>query len=117
MEAESHNGASGESDACRSFAVEAFVGRRVSGWPFGRFDVSARELRVRLSFPWFTVWSQEAAAIRAVVVARRRGGICWLQFDDAEGSMADVHVHPPFKLEQIIDELRRCGYQVIDHKS
>jgi hypothetical protein len=111
MEAESQKA------AYRSFAVEAFVGRRVSGWPFGRLDVSASELRVRLSFPWFAVRSQAAAAIRAVVVARRRGGMCWLRFDDAKGAMADVRVHPPFKLEQIIDELLRCGYKVIDHRS
>jgi hypothetical protein len=117
MEADSQNIASWDSAACRSFAVEAFVGRRVSGWPFGRFDVSARALRVRLSFPWSAVRSQEAAAIRAVVVARRRGGMRWLRFDDANGYMADVHVHSPFKLEQVIDELRRCGYQVIDDRS
>jgi hypothetical protein len=34
-----------------SFAVEAFVGRRATGWPFARFDISGSELRVRLSFP------------------------------------------------------------------
>jgi hypothetical protein len=50
-------------------AVEAFVGHRVSGWPFGRFDVITRELRVCLSFPWFAVRSQRATAIHEVVVA------------------------------------------------
>jgi hypothetical protein len=49
MEAESQSCASWESAACRSFAVEAVVGNCVSGWPFGRFDVSPCELRVRLA--------------------------------------------------------------------
>ena len=33
----------------RSFAVEAWADRRAGGWPLSRFDISSRELRVRLS--------------------------------------------------------------------
>ena len=96
----------------RSFAVEAFVGHRASSLPFARFDISSRELRVRLSFPWFTTRSQQAAAIRAVVVARRFGNRWWLRFDDDGGSLRDARVYPIYHRQQIIDELHRCGYHV-----
>jgi hypothetical protein len=96
----------------RSFAVEAFIGHRASGWPLARFDISSRELRVRLSFPWFTARSQQAAAVRAVVVARRFGDRWWLRFDDDGGTLGNVHVYPIYRRQQVIDELRRCGYHV-----
>ena len=98
----------------RSFAIEAFIGRRASGWPASRFDISSRELRVRLSFPWFTTRSQQSEAIRSVVVKRRLGDMCCIRFDDAIGNLDDVHVHPLYRRQQMIDELRRCGYQVVD---
>ena len=98
-----------DSACIRSFAVEAFVGHRATGWPFARFDISSSELRVRLSFPWFTTRSQQAAAIRAVLVRRRIGDMRCVRFDDADGSLGDVHVHPIYRRQQIIDELRRCG--------
>jgi hypothetical protein len=101
----------------RPFAVEAFVGHRVSSWPFARFDVSSRELRVRLSFPWFTMRSQQAADIRAVLVARRFGNRWWLRFDDDGGSLRDVHVYPIYRRQQVIDELHRCGYHVVTDTS
>jgi len=112
MDDQSRNLAADNSRDFRSFAVEAFVGHRVSGWPFARFDISSRELRVRLSFPWFTTRSQQAAAIRAVVVARRFGNRWWLRFDDDGGSLGDVHVYPIYRRQQIIDELHQCGYHV-----
>jgi hypothetical protein len=71
-------------------------------------------VELALRFPGAGVRSHQAAAIRAVVVGRR-GGMCWLRFDDAAGAMADVHVHPTFKLVQIIDELLRCDYQITDY--
>jgi hypothetical protein len=51
MESESQATMSRESAASLSFAVEAFVGHGVSGWPFGQFEVSTRELRVGFTFP------------------------------------------------------------------
>ena len=87
MEDQSHNFAAHESAQIRSFTVEAFVGHRVTGWPFARFDISSSELRVRLSFPWFTTRSQQATAIRAVIVTRRFGDIYWIGFDDANGAL------------------------------
>jgi hypothetical protein len=78
------------------------------------------ELRVRLSFPWFTTRSQQASAIRAVVVARRFGNRRWLRFDDDGGSLGDVHVYPIYRREQVVDELHRCGYHVVgdtDHRA
>jgi hypothetical protein len=113
MDGQSHDFTVSASAEFRSFAVEAFAGRRASGWPFCRFDISSRELRVRLSFPWFTTRSQEAAAIRAVVVKRRLGDMCCIRFDDIVGNLGDVHVHPLYRRRQMIDELRRCGYEVV----
>jgi hypothetical protein len=113
MDDQSRNLVADNSHDFRSFAVEAFVDHRASGWPFARFDISGRELRVRLSFPWFTTRSQQAAAIRAVIVARRFGNRWWLRFDDDDGSLGDVHVYPVYRRQQIVDELHRCGYQVV----
>lgn len=110
----SHNVAAPDSARIRSFAVEAFVGHRVTGWPFARFDISSSELRVRLSFPWFTTRSQQATAIRAVIVKRRLGNMHWIGFDDAAGRLGDVRVHAIYRHRQMIDELRRCGYHVVD---
>jgi hypothetical protein len=112
MEGQSHDFVVGDSADFRSFAVEAWAGRRASGWPFSRFDISSRELRVRLSLPWFTTRSQQAAAIQAVLVTRRLGDMCCIRFDDARGNLGDVHVHPLYRRQQIIDELCRCGYHV-----
>ena len=108
-----HHLAAADSAEIQSFAVEAFVGHRATGWPFARFDISTSALRVRLSFPWFTTRSQKATAIRAVTVTRRFGGTCCVRFDDDAGSLGDVHVHTPFRCKQMIDELRRCGYTVV----
>src|SRR5271165_1680586 len=112
MEGQSHDFAVCDSAYFRSFAVEAWTGRRASGWPFSRFDISTRELRVRLSFPWFTTRSQQATAIQAVQVTRRLGDMCCIRFDDTSGNLGDVHVHPLYRRQQMIDELRRCGYHV-----
>jgi hypothetical protein len=113
MEAQSGNIAVRGPTEFRSFAVEAFVGRRATGWPLARFDVSGSELRVHLSFPWFTTRSQHAAAVRVVLLTRRLGDMCCIRFDDAAGSLGDVHVHPIYRRQQMIDELRRCGYEVV----
>ncbi len=109
---QSHDVAVPDSARIRSFAVEAFVGYRITGWPFARFDISISELRVRLSIPWFTTRSQQATAIRAAIVTRRFGNMYWIGFDDAAGTLGDVHVHATYRRKQMIDELRRCGYYV-----
>jgi hypothetical protein len=113
MKDQSRNVADPDSVRIRSFAVEAFVGHRATGWPFARFDISSSELHVRLSFPWFTTRSQQATAIRAVIVTRRLGNMYWIGFDDANRSLRDVRVHAIYRRQQIIDELRRCGYHVV----
>jgi len=49
-----------------------------------------------------------------VSAGRRLGRNC-LRFEDSSRSLADVHVHlPPFRPDRVIDELRACGYAVID---
>jgi len=112
LDDQSRKVAAGNSRDFRSFAVGAFAGHRASGWPVARLDISSCEVRVRLSFPWFTTRSQQAAAIRGVVVARRFGNRLWLRFDDDDGSLRDVHVYTIYRRQQIIDELHRCGYHV-----
>jgi hypothetical protein len=101
----------------RSFRVEAFVGHRASGWPFARFKVGPHALQVKLSFPWFS--SRAAAKPTVSTVSVHSSNIsrrACLRFDAPAGSLADVHVHVPFRPDRIIDELRRCGYEVADER-
>lgn len=102
--------------AHRSFAVEAYVGRRTTGWPFARFDVAPARLRVRLPFPWFVSRPAAQTAIRAVAVSRTWSGICCVRFEDTGQDLADAHVHLPCCAGRVIDHLLRCGYQVIDRR-
>jgi hypothetical protein len=54
----------------RSFAVEAHAGRKIAGWPLGRFDVGTDRLRVRLGFPWFLTRSADKDAIASRPLAQ-----------------------------------------------
>ena len=101
----------------RSFAVEAHAGRKITGWPLGRFDVGADRLRVRLGFPWFTTRSADKDAITIVSVARIVPGIWCVRFDDSGQRLADAHIHLPVRAQRIIKELRECGYTVTDRKT
>jgi hypothetical protein len=101
----------------RSFAVEAHAGRKIAGWPRGRFDVGADRLRIRLGFPWFVTRSADKDAITNVSVARIVPGVWCARFDDTGQRLADAHIHLPFRAQRIIDELRQCGYAVTDRKT
>jgi hypothetical protein len=95
------------------------VGRRAAGWPFARIGIGPYGLRVRLGFPWFITRSAAKQNITAVSVSTRRmgAGYC-LRFEDSSGRLRDVHVHPPsFRSARVVDELRRCGFAVVDGKS
>jgi hypothetical protein len=37
----------------------------------------------------------------------------WIRFDDAADGFGDVHVHPVYRRQQMIDELCRSGYHVL----
>jgi hypothetical protein len=100
----------------RSFAVEAHAGRKIAGWPLGRFDIGADRLRVRLTFPWFLTRSADRDTITVVSVARTVTGTR-LRFEDSGQHLADVHIHLPVRAQRIIDQLRQCGYPVIDRKT
>jgi hypothetical protein len=100
----------------RSFAVEAYAGRRIAGWPLGRFDVGAEGLQVRLRFPWFVTRSSGKDATTRVSVARAITGVC-VRFEDSGQRLADVHVHLPVRAQRIIDELRQYGYAITDRKT
>lgn len=101
----------------RSFAVEAFAGHRAGGWPFARFNVGPQALQVKVPFPWNASRMATKPTILSVDVRRRRGGICCFSFEDSAGSLDNVHVHVPFRSDRIIDELHRCGYEVLDRRS
>jgi hypothetical protein len=99
----------------RSFAVEAYIGRKAAGWPLARFDVGAQILQVRLLFPWFVTRSAGRDTITFVSVARHVGPIWCVRFHDTGQRLADVHVHMPLRAQRIIDELRRHEYTVTDN--
>ncbi len=101
----------------RSFAVEAHAGRKIAGWPLGRFDVGADRLRVRLGFPWFITRSADKDAITIVSVARIVPGVWCVRFDDSGQRLADAHIHLPVRAQRIIKELCECGYTVTDRKT
>ena len=100
----------------RSFAVEACSGRKIAGWPLGRFDIGADGLQARLTFPWFLTRSADKDTITVVSVARTVTGTC-VRFEDSGQRLADMHVHIPVRPQRIIDQLRRCGYPVTDRKT
>jgi hypothetical protein len=101
----------------RSFAVEAHVGRMAAGWPFARFAIGPPGLRVRLVFPCFAVRSADKAMITAISVRRSFVGVCCLRFDGSAGGLADVRVYLRVRARPVFDELRRCGYVVVDWRS
>ncbi|MGA8460537.1 MAG: hypothetical protein WB800_34430 [Streptosporangiaceae bacterium] len=101
----------------RSFAVEAHAGRKVAGWPLGRFDIGPGQLRVRLGFPWFLTRSADNDSITNVSVARIFRSVWCVRFDDSGQRLADAHIHLPVRAQRIIDELRNCGYAVTDRKT
>jgi len=101
----------------RSFAVEAHAGKKITGWPLGRFDVGADGLRVRLRFPWFVTRSAAKDAITSVSVARIVTGVWCVRFEDSGQRLAGVHVHMPVRAQRIIDELRQYGYPVTNRKT
>lgn len=101
----------------RSFAVEASVGHRMSGWPFARFNVGPQALQVKLSFPWFASRAAAKSTIGTVSVGSSKiSGRACFRFGAPAGSLADVRVYVPFRPDRIIDELRRCGYEVADER-
>lgn len=101
----------------RSFAVEAHAGRKIAGWPLGRFDIGADRLRVRLGFPWFTTRSAYKDSITIISVARIVPGVWCIRFDDSGQRLAGAHIHMPVRAQRIIKELRQCGYTVTDRKT
>ena len=101
----------------RSFAVEAHAGRKIAGWPLGRFDIGADRLRMRLGFPWFVTRSAGTDTITLILVARIFPGIWCVRFEDSGQRLADVHIHLPVRAQRVIDELRQCGYAVTDRNT
>jgi hypothetical protein len=101
----------------RSFAVEAHAGRKIAGWPLGRFDLGADQLRVRLGFPWFITRSAGKDAITIVSVARIVPGVWCVRFDDSGQHLADAHIHLPIRAQRIINQLGQCGYAVTGRKT
>jgi hypothetical protein len=101
----------------RSFAVEVCVGRKIAGWPPGRFDFSADGLQVRLHFPWLVTRSAGKDAITCISVSRIASSVWCVRFEDSGQRLADVHVHLPLHAQRIIDKLSQCGYTLIDRET
>ncbi|HUL27702.1 MAG TPA: hypothetical protein VLW44_18240 [Streptosporangiaceae bacterium] len=114
---DAHAGNPAATPSWRSFAVEAHAGKKIAGWPLGRFDIGAQGLLVRLRFPWFVTRSAGKDAITGVSMARIVPGVWCVRFEDSSQRLADVHVHMPVRAQRIIDELRQCGYTVTDRKT
>ena len=100
----------------RSFAVEAYIGRKAAGWPFAHLDIGPARLQVRLPFPWFTSRSAARQTITAVSVGRSLARYC-LRIQDTAGILTNVHVHLPVRPDRVIQELHHSGYVVTDRKS
>ena len=101
----------------RSFRVEAYISSKAGGWPFARFDVGRDFVRVRIPFPWFASRSAAREAVGSISVGMNFAGIYCLRFEGSGSPLADVHVHLVIRPRRVIDELRRCGYVVVDRKS
>jgi hypothetical protein len=101
----------------------AIVRRRGARWQEDR-RLAAGPLRRRHRpiagaawLPWFLTRSADKDAITTVSVARTVLGVWCVRFNDSSQHLADTHIHLPFRGQRIIDELRQCGYAVIDRKT
>jgi hypothetical protein len=106
-----------ESAQARTFRVEAYIGRKAGTWPLARFDVGPESLQVRIPFPWFVSRSAPREAVGPISVGMNVAGIYCLRFENMSNALADVHVHLPVRPRNVIDELCRCGYVVVDRNS
>jgi len=94
----------------RTFAVTAVIGRRITGWPFGRLDVRGEFLRVR----GFGRKERQAACGSVSLVACKRtfAGRSLMRIDDLGGHFRDARLELAVGSGRVMVELRACGYPV-----
>jgi hypothetical protein len=94
----------------RTFAVTAVIGRRITGWPFGRLDVSREFLRVR----GFGRKERQAACGSVTLVTRKRtsAGRSLMRIDDLGGHFRGTRLELAVGSGRIMVGLRACGYPV-----
>ena len=98
----------------RTFVVDATVGRKMAGMPWGRLDVADDELVVRCwLIPAFRPRSVTRSTITAIFLYRRMSRNR-LKVEDIEGAFSAVSIALPVKAEAVIEELRQRGYPIID---
>jgi hypothetical protein len=96
--------------------VEAHVGRKVAGWPFGRLDIDDEDLTVRSSpLPWIRPRSASKQSIGNISLYRR-WSLDHLGFADSADALSKVRLALPVRSKRIVNELRSRGYPVIDRR-
>ncbi len=99
-----------------TYKVGARVGHRAAGWPFARFTVTRDELRLTC---WPVAWFRPIIATRESVVGvtvsfKLRAAV--LRVAGADDVFAGSVIELPSRADQIVEELRRCGYNVVDER-
>jgi hypothetical protein len=91
-----------------TFAVTVVSGLRITGWPFGRLDVSREFLRVR----GFGRKERRAACgnVTLVTCQRTRAVRSLLRIGDLGGRFRDTRLELAVGSGRIMDGLRACGY-------
>lgn len=93
-----------------TFAVTVVIGRRITGWPFGRLDISREFVRVR-GFGRKERHVPRDAVIR-ITCERTLTGRHLMWIEDVAGNFHDTRLELATGSGRIIDELRACGYPV-----
>lgn len=96
--------------------VGARIGHRFVGWPFGRLDISDDALVLR---SWPALGSSPRSAQKPTVMkvsVNRSLQRVLLTIEDSGGVFENIKVEVPYKIEQLMAELRNRGYFVIDQR-
>jgi len=100
----------------KTFAVGAYVERKVAGWPFGRLDIDDDVITVRCApIPWFSPHRVSRDAITEISIYKNLV-LDHLKFEDSGGVFAKVSLDLPVRPRRIIRELQSRGYPIVDHR-
>jgi hypothetical protein len=97
----------------KTFVVSAIIGHFVgTSWPFGRLHISDDMITVRTMFRKRSCPKSQITDISL----QRLGPQNQLLFEDPAGRMADVAVVLAMRVRDVLGELRRRGYPVVDRR-
>lgn len=96
----------------RSFRVGSYIGHRARGWPFGRLYIGQDGIRVRA---WPRERYAERESIDEVIIEKKRRVTYVLKVRAAVGSFTGTTVDITIGRNNILAQLRSCGYRVSDH--